>query len=188
MKLFFDSVKISRDGFTLSVNETFQEGLHLFSGKVGSGKTTLALAAAGLLAPDAGVVRHDGFEGRPVLLMQFPEYHVTGSTVSEEIASWKVFGTEEPFGLLGVQTSDRDPITLSRGELRRLELACVFSREQDLLILDEPYASLDKSAKPILTTLLEKRRGTTLVFSHETENVPDNAEHWRISTGGVHHE
>ncbi|WP_338095781.1 ATP-binding cassette domain-containing protein [Methanorbis rubei] len=167
------------------MNETFQEGLHLFSGRIGSGKTTLALAAAGLLSPDAGVVR---YEGKPIFLMQFPEYHVTGATVSEEIASWKVSGIEEPFALLGVETSDRDPITLSRGELRRLELACVLSRNPDLLILDEPYASLDQFAKPVLTKLLEERSGITLVFSHELDHLPANAERWRLSLGSVHHE
>ena len=121
-----------------------------------------------------------------LLLMQFPEYQVTGTTVSEEITSWNITGNEEPFHRLNTGPSSRDPLTLSRGELRRLELACILSRESDLLILDEPYASLDQAAKPELTELLEQRTGITLIFSHETEYLPTTAEHWTIQEGKLH--
>ena len=185
MNLSFDSVRISQGTFVLNINETFTEGLHLFSGRIGTGKTTLAFTAAGLLSPDKGTIRYDGCSGTPMFLMQFPEYHVTGATVREEISSWSVSGHEDPFSLLGVEISDHDPLTLSRGELRRLELACVFSRDADLLILDEPYPSLDRPAKQSLTKLLETRRGITLVFSHESEYIPANAKHWSLCGGKV---
>ena len=111
---------------------------------------------------------------------------ITGTTVSEEITSWNITGNEEPFHRLNTGPSSRDPLTLSRGELRRLELACILSRESDLLILDEPYASLDQAAKPELTELLEQRTGITLIFSHETEYLPTTAEHWTIQEGKLH--
>ena len=44
-------------------------------------------------------------------------------------------------GLTGLL--DRDPATLSGGELRRLAIACAVIAEPDILILDEPLASLD---------------------------------------------
>ena len=44
-------------------------------------------------------------------------------------------------GLTGLL--DRDPATLSGGELRRLAVACAVIAEPDILILDEPLASLD---------------------------------------------
>ncbi|HJJ96603.1 MAG TPA: ATP-binding cassette domain-containing protein [Methanocorpusculum sp.] len=188
MNLIFDAVRFRRDAFTLAADAVFSRGVHLISGRIGTGKSTLALAAAGLLTPDAGRIRYEGCSGTPILLMQFPEYQITGTTVTGEIASWNVTGDEEPFSLLNVTPSGRDPFTLSRGELRRLELACILARESDLLLLDEPYASLDRYAKPVLTRLLEQRSGITLVFSHETEFVPALAEHWTIKDGELHHE
>ena len=38
---------------------------------------------------------------------------------------------------------DRDPATLSGGELRRLAVGCAVIAEPEVLILDEPLASLD---------------------------------------------
>ena len=187
MNLVFDAVRFRRGTYTLTADAVFSPGVHLISGRTGTGKSTLALTAAGLLAPDAGEIRYGDHCGAPLLLMQFPEYQVTGTTVTEEIASWNVAGTEEPFALLKVTPSDRDTLTLSRGELRRLELACILARTAELLILDEPYASLDRTAKPILTKLLEERTGITLVFSHETEFTPA-AQHWKISDGELRHE
>ncbi|MCZ0861832.1 ATP-binding cassette domain-containing protein [Methanocorpusculum vombati] len=188
MNLVFDAVRFRRDAFTLAADAVFSRGVHLISGRIGTGKSTLALAAAGLLTPDAGKIRYEGCSGTPLLLMQFPEYQITGTTVTGEIASWNITGNEETFAHLNVTPSNRDPFTLSRGELRRLELACILARESDLLILDEPYASLDQCAKPVLTRLLEQRSGITLVFSHETEGVPAAADHWTIRNGELQHE
>lgn len=186
MKLIFDAVRFQRDHFTLSVDAAFSCGIHLISGRIGTGKSTLALAAAGILSPNSGEILYEEIRDTPLLLMQFPEYQVTGTTVSEEITSWNITGNEEPFHRLNTGPSSRDPLTLSRGELRRLELACILSRESDLLILDEPYASLDQAAKPELTELLEQRTGITLIFSHETEYLPTTAEHWTIQEGKLH--
>ena len=187
MNLVLDDIRFSRGAYTLTADAVFSPGVHIISGRTGTGKSTLALATAGLLAPDAGEIRYWDRCGAPLLLMQFPEYQVTGTTVTEEIDSWKVAGTEEPFALFKVTPSDRDPLTISSGELRRLELACILARTAELLILDEPYASLDRTAKPVLTKLLEERSGITLVFSHETEFNPA-AQHWKISDGGLRHE
>ncbi len=38
---------------------------------------------------------------------------------------------------------DRDPATLSGGELRRLAMACAVIQDPAVLVLDEPLASLD---------------------------------------------
>ncbi len=188
MKLVFDAVKLRQGTFELSLDAEFPAGIHLITGRIGSGKSTLALAAAGILPAAEGEIRREDCTGSPLLLMQFPEYHVTGSTVAAEIRSWNLDGSEAPFSLLGTADPARDPLTLSRGELRRLELACVLAREPGLLILDEPYASLDRFAKPVLTTLLEQRAGITLIFSHEQEFLPAAADRWRITAGTVYHE
>lgn len=186
MKIIFDDVILSAGNFSLHCKEIFEEGVHLFQGRIGSGKTTLAHSLANLTAPSIGNIFFENISENPILLMQFPEYHVTGKTVAEEITSWNLSGNEKPFSSFSVRISERDPLTLSRGELRRLELACVFSKNPEILILDEPYASLDESVKPVLTSLIENRRGITLVFSHEREHAPD-AKRWLLKGGNVSH-
>lgn len=187
MKLSCDHVELTAQSFRLFCDAGFKEGVHLIRGRTGSGKTTLASALANLNKPASGKILYEEIFGTPGFLMQFPEYQVTGKTVSEEIYSWNLSGTEEPFRLFGVENLSRDPLTLSRGELRRLELACVLAKEPDLLILDEPYASLDLRVKPVLTRVLEKRRGVTILFTHEEEFEPALSCHWEIRNGALHH-
>ncbi|WP_319377933.1 ATP-binding cassette domain-containing protein [uncultured Methanocorpusculum sp.] len=159
----------------------------MISGRIGSGKSTLGSALAGLSRIESGKILLEGC-GSPILLMQFPEYQVTGPTVVHEISSWGVPRGGPTFSSLDVEISDRDPFTLSRGELKRLMLACVFAKDPDVLILDEPYASLDISAKEVLTGMIENRRGITIVFSHEMEYAPNPVERWRIENGGLYRE
>ncbi len=187
MKIVLSSVRLRAGTFTFAADDFFSEGVHMISGRIGSGKSTLGSALAGLSRIESGKIILEGC-GSPILLMQFPEYQVTGPTVSREISSWGVTRGGPTFSSFYVEISDRDPFTLSRGELKRLMLACVFAKDPDVLILDEPYASLDISAKEVLTGLIENRRGITIVFSHETEYAPNHAEQWRIYGGGLHRE
>ena len=187
MRIVLSSVQIRAGTFTLAADDFFSEGVHMISGRIGSGKSTLGSAIAGLSSVESGNIILENCVS-PVLLMQFPEYQVTGPTVVREISSWGISSGNPVFSSLDVEISDRDPFTLSRGELKRLMLACVFAKDSDVLILDEPYASLDFSAKEVLTSLLECRRGITIVFSHETEYVPNQAQRWWIENGGLHRE
>ncbi|HJJ29918.1 MAG TPA: ATP-binding cassette domain-containing protein [Methanocorpusculum sp.] len=187
MRIVLDSVHLQLGTFSLSADDAFEEGVHIISGRIGSGKSMLGSALAGLSQIDSGKIVLEGCSS-PILLMQFPEYQVTGPTISREISSWGVSSIDPFFSRFGVEMSDRDPFTLSRGELKRLMLACVFAKDPGVLILDEPYASLDPSAKEVLTDSIENRRGITVVFSHETEHVPKNSQKWRIHAGELHHE
>lgn len=157
---------ISLDGIT------FDEGIHIIKGRVGSGKSTFARR----LLEDAE------FSGkRRILLLQEIEYHLTEDTVGKEIASWNVSGDEPAFRVLGKPEISRDSFTLSRGELKRLLLSCILSADADCLILDEPYSSLDSDAKEILTGLLRARTGVTILFTHEMPNL--DAFFWEIREG-----
>ncbi len=187
MRIVVEAVHLCAGTFSLTVDTVFEEGVHMIYGRVGSGKSTLGSALAGLSMVVSGKVVLEEC-GSPVLLMQFPEYQVTGSTVLREISSWGVSREDPIFSRFDVVIRDRDPFTLSRGELKRLMLACVFAKDPDVLVLDEPYASLDPSAKEVLTSLIENSRGITIVFSHETEYAPKNSQKWKIHTGGLHRE
>ena len=75
---------------------------------------------------------------------------------------------------------------LSRGELKRLHLACVLANPYDLLILDEPFSSLDVCEKQRICTCLSGRsRGITILFTHEQTIFPRIGHIWEIHEGAL---
>lgn len=182
MKMSLYRVCVSRDHWSLSASGTFDEGVHLVSGVTGSGKSTLALVMAGLFPLSGGSI----VKGEPsscMLSLQFPELQVTGRTLEEECASWGAPAEEilEATGLAG--RTNTSPLSLSRGELKRLHLACVFSRDYDLLLLDEPFSSLDCEEKSKTCTTIEQKPGITVIFTHEQEILPRVSRIWEIADG-----
>jgi energy-coupling factor transport system ATP-binding protein len=183
MKITLDRASAVRDHWSLAASGIFDEGVHLVSGNTGSGKSTLALMMAGLFPLSGGDITK-GEITSCMLSLQFPELHVTGRTVAEECASWgnAAGGSAGAAGLTGRE--DSSPFSLSRGELKRLHLACVFSKNYDLLLLDEPFSSLDCREKTKLcTTLGQKSRGITIIFTHEQEILPRVHRIWEIAGG-----
>ncbi len=183
MKLVIDKVRKCYSRWTLSADGTFLPGIHLVSGRVGSGKTTLAQIAAGILEPGRGTVAWQGVSSR-TLSFQHPEYHVTGPTLAEEARSYGV----DPSGALLCANlpgqEQRDPFALSRGELKRFHLACLSLREFDLLILDEPFSALDCQEKRQQCRLIEASRDRiVLVFTHEQQVLPRIDYLWELREG-----
>ncbi len=84
-----------------------------------------------------------------------------------ELASWL-----EVFGL---DPSLRRPVsTYSRGMAQRVALARAFSREPDLLVLDEPFTALDGNGRQRLGEQLRlaREQGRAVLFSsHDHETV-----------------
>jgi energy-coupling factor transport system ATP-binding protein len=185
VRLVLENSVMSRPDWSLAADGTFTPGIHLVSGDVGSGKSTLALLMAGLAAPRRGAVIREGI-GPAMLSFQFPEFHVTGLSVADECRSWGL----EPGPVLvsaGLDLSmDRPALSLSRGELKRLHLACLLSREYDLLLLDEPFSSLDCPGKEWAAREIGKRsRGITVVFTHEQCIFPRTDHIWEIQEGAL---
>jgi energy-coupling factor transport system ATP-binding protein len=183
VKVILEEVVLRRGSFRLEASGVFTEGVHLVTGPVGSGKSTLALALAGALCPEAGRIGREGI-ATMTLGLPFPGYHVTGGTLEGEAASWGV-----PPGpvLSAAGLSGRggdDPLRCSQGELKRLVLSSMLARGWDLLVLDEPYSSLDCAWKATLSRRLEeRRRGITILFTHEDECLPGVDEIWEIEKG-----
>jgi len=180
MKLALDKVRMTRGPWHISADCTFTEGIHLISGDVGSGKSTLARVMAGLLPEATGSVVAEGISSQ-MISFQFPEYHITGTSVQEECESWGL----DPLPLLSstglAGKMDSDPLRLSRGELKRLHLACILAHQYDLLILDEPFSSLDVCEKRRICGILSGRhQGITILFTHEQAIFPRVGHIWEI--------
>jgi energy-coupling factor transport system ATP-binding protein len=186
MNVSLCNLRVVRGDWSLAVQGIFHEGIHLVSGDVGSGKSTLALLLAGFLSPESGTVERQNISS---LMMGFqsPEYHITGSTLEEECQSWNV-DPDPVLASMGLaEKKDTDPLKLSRGELKRLILGCMLAGHYDLLVLDEPFSSLDCYEKERLCcTLSARSTGITLLFTHERTFFPRVDRIWEIRHGTLH--
>lgn len=182
MKVVLDRVRVRRGTFDLRADACLDEGLHLVSGRVGSGKSTIALLLGGGLVPDEGRIDLFGV-ARRLLVQQFAEFHITGKTVVDETASWGL----QPHGVLarsGLEgRGETDPFRLSRGEQKRLVIECALASAPDLLVLDEPFASCDLREKRRIGRALADRPGLTVVMTHDTRYLPAPDRTWTIEDG-----
>jgi energy-coupling factor transport system ATP-binding protein len=183
VRITLNKLSAVRDQWSLSASGIFNEGVHLVNGDVGSGKSTLALMMAGLLPQSGGDIEKEEIT-TTMLSLQFPELHVTGLSVAEECASWGV-APDEILDAVGLtEKEEASPLSLSRGELKRLHLACLLAQDYDLLLLDEPFNSLDCEEKVKLCTRIgQKSKGICVIFTHEQNILPKVKRIWEIVDG-----
>jgi energy-coupling factor transport system ATP-binding protein len=139
-------------------------------GPNGSGKTTIAKIAAGVLEPQAGAVERTG---TAAMMLQDPGRYLVAERAREEVALGAHGDLERAsralarVGLAGFES--RHPQDLSSGERERVALASVLVMEPDLLVLDEPTRGVDPARKVELAAQLrsEARGRATLVVSHD---------------------
>jgi iron complex transport system ATP-binding protein len=159
-------------------------------GPNGSGKTTLLRIIAGTLTPDRGRVEIDGtsvtaLSRRAIarrLAVVPQETHSTFDFTVEDIVLMGRYPHLGAFELEGPddQAIARDALratgtldlaprrfaTLSGGEKQRVVIAGALAQASDVLLLDEPTASLDLGAQLDVAALLarlHRERGTTMV-------------------------
>jgi ABC-type multidrug transport system ATPase subunit len=185
MPLLFEEVSYTRGQFRFTADGSFEEGVHLVSGKVGSGKSTLAFLASGLVRPGTGTVSRPGIR-KSILSMQFPEYHTTGITLNDEVRSWGLDPEELLASTRLPGRGSQDVSALSRGELKRLHLGCVLSGDADLLILDEPFSALDCREKRVISKRISERgQGTVIICTHEQTWLPSVDFIWEMKEGAL---
>jgi tungstate transport system ATP-binding protein len=172
-----------------------------FVGANGSGKSTLLRVLHGLLSPSAGVRRVAVPHGKPLrMAMLFQRPFLLRLSVQANLrlalwlGGWRGVAARERCRLalqrVGLATEAQRPArALSGGQQQRLALARAWALQPDVLLLDEPTASLDPSAKREVEQLLAEfaEQGTTLLMaSHNFGQVKRLAqrvvylEHGRI--------
>lgn len=217
--LLFTDVSVVRGGTTIldSVNWSVDDDQRwVILGPNGAGKTTMLQIAAAIIHPSSGraaVLQEplggtDLFELRPRIgfastamarkvpanekvidVVMTAAYSVTGrwNEEYEEIderraqrvlAEWKLDHlTERKFG------------TLSDGEQKRVQIARAVMTDPEILLLDEPAASLDLGAREELLRLLsgyasEASSPAIIMVTHHVEEIPRGFTHVLLLAGG----
>jgi peptide/nickel transport system ATP-binding protein len=189
-------------GASLSVDRGQIVGL---VGESGCGKSSLARAAVGLVAPSAGRVRFEGQEvsaltrrARPraltrlQLVFQNPYSSLNPRRkVGDQIADGLPDGTGGRAGRarvgellervgLSPGAAERFPSQFSGGQRQRIAIARALAADPSLIVLDEPLASLDASAQAQVANLLvELSRELSLgllLISHDLAIVRHTAD------------
>jgi NitT/TauT family transport system ATP-binding protein len=175
---------------------TLQEGeIVSIVGPSGCGKTTLLNTLCGLLTPDSGRIRWHGREvsGQPQnvgymlqkdLLLPWRTalgnamlgLEIRGVVPSE--ARDRSHAMLDQLGLHGF--ADHYPSTLSGGMRQRVALARTLVHEPDVLLLDEPFASLDFQSKLLIegdtAALVRKSKRSLLLITHDIEEAVSLAD------------
>lgn len=158
-------------------------------GKSGCGKTTLLKVISGLVKPDEGEVVFDGtlFNGtvstrkRIGMMFQFPLLLPWRTVLRNILLPIEILGEDngdylgraleliEKTGLRGYENSY--PWELSGGMQQRVALCRALIHKPDLLLLDEPFSSLDAITREEMWTLLESlyltEKYTAVLVTHD---------------------
>ena len=156
-------------------------------GPNGSGKTSLLRLCRGLASPSRGTVswggRTDGGPDRRAILFQKPVMlrRSAAANVVYGLAqagcrrSLRARRTEELLDRVGLlELASRPSRRLSGGEQQRLALARALARQPEILLLDEPTASLDPAATRFVEDIIlaAAHSGTKIVMaSHDLGQV-----------------
>jgi len=154
-------------------------------GPSGSGKSSLLRAVIGLQKPLAGAIETDIAAGDIGMLFQddallpwrTAEQNVALGLKLKGIASGTAIASARQWitrlGLYGL--SERFPRELSGGQRKRVALAQVLAREPQLILMDEPFASLDAIVRARVTQdlvrLVELRGISVLLVTHDLEEA-----------------
>ena len=167
-RLFGDTVALRG----LSLDAASGE-LVVVHGPNGSGKSTLLRVIAGVLEPSLGAIEWrvaDGAGAPRIALLTHATHLVDALTTRENLelarrlarSSRRVDDLLAALGLTAV--ADHAAAGLSAGTRRRCGLARALITDPQVLLVDEPFAALDRAAAALVrTALIEARREARLV-------------------------
>lgn len=160
-------------------------------GESGSGKSTLLASIAGLFRPSAGTI---AIGARTLFSaadrVDVPPYQRRIGFVFQDLALWPHLRAIEQVRLVGKASGmtreeaaallvsvgltnhgNRRPAELSGGEQQRLAIARSLATQPQILLLDEPFSSLDrrtkKSLEELLLSLVQRIEGPVIYVTHD---------------------
>jgi NitT/TauT family transport system ATP-binding protein len=147
-------------------------------GPSGCGKTTLLRAIAGLIRVQNGSIRLPparrlGFVFQEPRLLPWRDVETNVRLAAPDARESELDGI---FAALGLTEHRRDfPASLSLGLARRVAIARAFAIRPDILLLDEPFVSLDAALalrlRQELIALIEEQKVTSLIVTHSLEEA-----------------
>jgi ABC-type Fe3+/spermidine/putrescine transport system ATPase subunit len=206
-KLFDSVVAVDRASLAIERGELFT-----LLGPSGCGKTTTLRLVAGLERPDAGEIALRGRVVASVARRVFVAPHKRNlGMVFQSYAIWphmsvhanvayplelrglpraavrdKVARVLDMVGLAGLQA--RSATLLSGGQMQRLALCRALVYEPDLLLLDEPFSSLDAKLREQMRVelkVLQRRLGVTVLFvTHDQVEALSLSDRIAVMRGG----
>ncbi|HOV67863.1 MAG TPA: ATP-binding cassette domain-containing protein [Methanoregulaceae archaeon] len=193
-----EGCRVRAGDFVLSIDRLrVARGEHcLVLGPSGAGKSLLIRTVAGLVRPEAGTIALRGEdaidlppEDRRIGLV-FQHYSLFPHlSVLENVAfglrmrgACRDEALPEAAAMLGrlgcAHLADRRPATLSGGEQQRVAIARALASGADLLLLDEPFAALDPSARAACRAeLVGLRRSLGLTVVEVTHALDEAGPH-----------
>jgi NitT/TauT family transport system ATP-binding protein len=183
------------------VSARFEEGhISAIIGPSGCGKTSLVRIMAGLLAPSGGTVTIGGKpasgagRGRAVIFQDYGLLPWKTVRANAELPL-RIAGVKDrrertgalltEFGLAAFEKFY--PRELSGGMKQRLAIVRALAAEPELLLMDEPFSSLDaltrEDAQDFLLSVKRERRLTVIMVTHSIEEAVYLAESVYVMTG-----
>lgn len=183
--------KVQKGAFTLDVDVSIPDaGVTGVFGESGSGKTSLLRCIAGLDG-EGGLPVHKRNVGyvfqQPTL---FPHLDVRGNIeYGARRATSNRVDRSQVANMLGLDPLlERSPDTLSGGEAQRVAIAAALMRSPDLLLMDEPLASLDRARKdellPYFDRLHDELSIPVVYVSHDIDEVSRLCDHLVLLDAG----